>query len=379
MKLLIAPDSFKGTLSAPQAAEIMETAFRRVLPITDAFRLPLGDGGEGTADCLIACGGNEVCCDSVDGYGRSVTVRYCIWKETAAVIDSASVVPMHADRREPGVASSYGLGLAVRDALMRGCREILLALGGTGSNDGGCGLAAALGVRFLDAAGQEFIPCGDTLDRIVRFDISPALELLDGITVRGLCDVTTPFSGPVGAARVFAPQKGADAVEVERLDRNMAYLAGIVEQETGIKLNEMAGSGAAGGLGGGIAAFLGGSLSSGIGTVLELTGFAERAAEADLILTGEGCTDEQTLLGKAISGVLRGANGTPVVVISGMAKGVSDALVSEGASAVCATNRVAADFDEVRKNAAKTLAEEACNAARLIALGLRLGNEKNGR
>lgn len=372
MKLLIAPDSFKGTLSAPQAAEIMASAFRRELPVSSAALLPLGDGGEGTADCLISAGGIPVCCESVDGYGNPITVRYCIYESDTAVIDSASVVPMYAPRREPAVASTYGLGAPVLDALKRGCKTILLALGGTGSNDGGCGLAAALGVRFADADGKSFVPCGGTLARIADFDSSAAIQTLKGVRVCGLCDVDNPFYGPRGAAHVFAPQKGADAPTVDRLDAGMEALAALVRRKTGFDLQAFAGAGAAGGLGGGIAAFLGGSLASGIGTVLRLLRFAERAAEADLILTGEGCTDEQTLMGKAVSGVLNAAGETPVVVLSGMVRGVADSLCEHGAAAVCAVNRVAADFEKIAASAEQTLFDEAVSAARLIALGRRL-------
>ena len=374
MKLLIAPDSFKGTLSAPQAAEIMAAAFRRELPVSSVGLLPLGDGGEGTADCLIAAGGAPVCCETTDGYGHPVSVRYCIYESDTAVIDSASVVPMYAARREPAVASTYGLGAPVLDAIKRGCKTIMLALGGTGSNDGGCGLAAALGVRFADADGKHFVPRGDTLAQVADFDLSEARHALKSVRVCGLCDVDNPFYGPRGAARVFAPQKGADAPTVERLDAGLESLAALVRRKTGFDLQEFAGAGAAGGLGGGIAAFLGGSLASGIGTVLHLLRFSERAAEADLILTGEGCTDEQTLMGKAVSGVLNAAGTTPVVVLSGMVRSVGDALCERGAAAVCAVNRVAADFDTIAASAEQTLFDEAAAAARLIALGRRFGS-----
>lgn len=372
MKLLIAPDSFKGTISAPKAAEIMAQAFQRELPIQKIYRLPLGDGGEGTADALISAGAREEFCESIDGYGNAVTVRYAIVDGATAVIDSASVVPMTALRREPAVASSFGLGAAVRDAIGKGCRAVAIALGGTGSNDGGCGLAAALGVRFFDHSGKLFVPCGNTLDQIADYDVTDAAQLLDGITVRGLCDVDNPFYGPRGAARVFAPQKGADEATVEHLDRGMCSLAELIHQKSGFDLQTFAGAGAAGGLGGGIAAFLGGTLASGIRTVLELLHFAELAREADLILTGEGCTDQQTLMGKAIMGVLGAAGSTPVVVLSGLVKEIGDTLYEKGAAAVCGTNRVAASFAEVALKAEQTLFDEAVSAARLIALGRKL-------
>ena len=372
MKLLIAPDSFKGTLSAPQAATIMARAFCRELPIERVTILPLGDGGEGTADALIAAGAREEFCATIDGYGNAVTVRYAIIDGTSAVIDSASVVPMTAPRREPAVASSFGLGTAVKDAIGKGCRSVAIALGGTGSNDGGCGLAAALGVRFFDRSGQSFVPCGNTLGEIADYDVTDAAQLLDGIAVRGLCDVDNPFYGPRGAARVFAPQKGADEATAALLDRGMHALAELILKKTGFDLQAFAGAGAAGGLGGGIAAFLGGTLASGIRTVLELLRFEERAKEADLILTGEGCTDQQTLMGKAIMGVLNAAGSVPVVILSGLVKEIGDALYEKGAAAVCGTNRVAAEFSEVAEKAEQTLFAEAVAAARLIATGRKL-------
>lgn len=374
MNLLVAPDSFKGTLSAPQAASIMTRAFRQILPIESVVQMPLGDGGEGTADCLIAAGGKPVVCSTVDGYGNPVAVQYATLNSTA-VIDSASVVPMYAARREPETASTFGLGAVVQDAVQRGCRTIMLALGGTGSNDAGCGLAAALGVRFLDENGTAFLPCGKTLHCVAAFDCSEAHRALAGVSLFGLCDVTNPFFGPNGAAYLYAPQKGASPETVCLLDAGMQSLAGVIAKGTGFDVQAFSGAGAAGGLGGGIAAFLNGTLTSGIQAVLRLLHFAEAAEKADLILTGEGCTDEQTLMGKAISGVLASAGRTPVIVLSGTAKHVSESLSEHGASAVCAVNRVPADFQAVAAAAAETLFDEACNTARLIALGMRLPHD----
>ena len=371
MNLLVAPDSFKGTLSAPQAASIMARAFRQILPIEAVVQMPLGDGGEGTADCLIAAGGKQVTCSATNGYGFPVTVQYAILNGTA-VIDSASVVPMYAVRREPETASTFGLGTVVQDAIQRGCKTIMLALGGTGSNDGGCGLAAALGVRFLDEKGSAFLPCGQTLHNVATFDCSEAHQALAGVSIFGLCDVTNPFFGINGAAHVYASQKGASPETVCMLDAGMQSLAGVISKVTGFDVQDFPGAGAAGGLGGGIAAFLNGTLTSGIQAVLRLLHFREAAEKADLIVTGEGCTDEQTLMGKAISGILASAGHTPVIVLSGTAKHVSESLCEHGASAVCAVNRVPADFQAVAAAAAETLFDEACNAARLIALGMRL-------
>lgn len=371
MKLLVAPDSFKGTLSAFQAASIIAEAFQKVLTIESAVLLPLGDGGEGTAEALIAAGGQAVICPTTDGYGEPVNVRYCILRQTA-IIDSASVVPMHAKQRHPEIASTYGLGAPIRDAIQRGCRRILLGLGGTGSNDGGCGVAAALGVRFFDSDGTAFIPRGETLRQIHGYDTTGIEALLHGITIQGLCDVQNPFYGANGAARVFAPQKGATPETVRLLDQGMESLAGVILQTSGMDLQQFPGSGAAGGLGGGIAAWLNGTLTSGIQAVLELLSFRDRAAEADLIITGEGCSDEQTLMGKAVSGVFQAAGSTPVLVLSGMVRSVDEALRAQGAAAVCAVNRVEADFQSVARTAAAVLADEAANAARLIALGQKL-------
>lgn len=377
LKLLVAPDSFKGTLSAFQVASIITKAFQQVLPIESAVLLPLGDGGEGTADALITAGGQPIVCHTTDGYGNPLDVQYCILNHTA-IIDSASVVPMHAKQRKPEIASTYGLGVPVLDAVRRGCQRILLGLGGTGSNDAGCGLAAALGVRFLDSNGVAFLPCGETLGKIVDYDISAAQTILRDIPIQGLCDVKNPFFGPNGAAHVFAPQKGATPEAVRQLDQGMESLADTVIRKSGLNLQTLPGSGAAGGLGGGIAAWLNGTLTSGIEAVLELLTFRTHAAEADLIITGEGCLDEQTFMGKAVSGVLQAAGSTPVLVLGGMIRQVNEALHSHGAAAVCAVNRVETDFQSVANTAASALADEAANAARLIALGQKL-SEPNCR
>ena len=331
-KIVIASDSFKGSISAAEVAACGERAVHRLFPDCEVVQLPVADGGEGTVETLTAAlGGQSVATVVHDPLGRLITAQYgLITKEKTAIIEmaTASGLPLlQPEERNPWLTSTYGTGELIRDALERGCRKFLIAIGGSATNDGGMGLLQALGFRFLDAEGQELPGCGGSLSQIEQIDTSRALTTLTECQFTVACDVTNPFYGREGAAYVFASQKGADAEMVEALDQGLRHFAQLIQTTQGIAIDQLPGAGAAGGLGGGLVAFLQARLRPGIEMVLDTLQFDTQIAGADLIFTGEGKLDAQTCMGKTPFGVLRHAQqqGIPVVALGGAVE-ASEAL-----------------------------------------------------
>lgn len=323
-KIVIAPDSFKGSVAAREVADSAERAVREVFPACEVVKIPLGDGGEGTMDALLAAlGGERVSCRARDPLSRPLWADYAILEDgRTAIVEMAraSGLPLLAPaERDPSRATTYGTGELIRDALERGCRRFLLAIGGSATNDGGTGLLRALGYRFLDRRGEELEPRGATLARIAAVDPSGVSPALREASFTVACDVDNPLYGERGAAEVFARQKGADDAMVRMLDAGLRNYARVIERATGTRVDELPGAGAAGGLGAGLVAFLGAELKPGIQMVLEATRFDERIQGADLIITGEGKLDRQTCMGKAPWGVSRAATrqGIPVIALGG--------------------------------------------------------------
>ncbi len=323
-KIVIAPDSFKGSVAAREVADSAERAVREVFPACEVVKIPLGDGGEGTMDALLAAlGGERVSCRARDPLSRPLWADYAILEDgRTAIVEMAraSGLPLLAPaERDPSRATTYGTGELIRDALERGCRRFLLAIGGSATNDGGTGLLRALGYRFLDGRGEELEPCGAALARIAAVDRSGVSPALREASFTVACDVDNPLYGERGAAEVFARQKGADDAMVRMLDAGLRNYARVIERATGTRVDELPGAGAAGGLGAGLVAFLGAELKPGIQMVLEATRFDERIQGADLIITGEGKLDRQTCMGKAPWGVSRAATrqGIPVIALGG--------------------------------------------------------------
>lgn len=331
-KIVIASDSFKGSLSSAEVAACGERAVHRLFPDCKVVQLPVADGGEGTAETLTAAlGGQSVTAIVHDPLGRLITARYgWIAQEQTALIEmaAASGLPLlPLEERNPWLTSTYGTGELIRNALERGCHKFLIAIGGSATNDGGMGLLQALGFRFLDAEGKELPGCGGSLQQIQQIDSSGVLVDLAQCQFTVACDVTNPFYGPTGAAYVFAPQKGADAEMVEALDQGLRHFAQLIHTTQGIAIDQLAGAGAAGGLGGGLVAFLNARLTPGIEMVLDALRFDTQITGADLIITGEGKLDAQTCMGKTPLGILRRAQqqGIPVVALGGAVE-ASEAL-----------------------------------------------------
>ena len=348
-KCVVVSDSFKGTVSSREICAIAQRVIPRHFPACEVVCIPVADGGEGTVDCFIqAMGAQRVEVTVTNALGEKSAAAYARLDELAIIeMAAAAGLPQVGARRCPGTATTYGVGELIAHAIGSGCKRILLGLVGSATNDGGCGCAAALGVGFLDADGQSFIPVGDTLGRIGRIDTAKAEELLHGVELTIMCDVTNPLYGPTGAAYVFAPQKGADAEKVKSLDAGLRHFGDVIRSQLGIDVSAMPGAGAAGGMGAGCVALLGGIIQSGIDAVLDVTGFDRQLEGADLVITGEGRIDSQSADGKVISGVARRTRtkGIPLIAIAGGIADSAGAVYDIGVSAMFSTDRAALPVD----------------------------------
>ena len=348
-KCVVVSDSFKGTVSSREICAIAQRVIPRHFPACEVVCIPVADGGEGTVDCFIqAMGAQRVEVTVTNALGEKSAAAYARIGELAIIeMAAAAGLPQVGALRCPGTATTYGVGELIAHAAHSGCKRILLGLGGSATNDGGCGCAAALGVRFYDADGQSFVPVGDTLGRIARIDTAKADELLRSVEITVMCDVTNPLYGPTGAAYVFAPQKGADAEKVKSLDAGLRHFGDVIRSQLGIDVSRMPGAGAAGGMGAGCVALLGGTIQSGIDAVLDVTGFDRQLEGADLVITGEGRIDSQSADGKVISGVARRirAKGIPLIAIAGGIADSAGAVYDIGVSAMFSTDRAALPVD----------------------------------
>ncbi|MBQ3061889.1 MAG: glycerate kinase [Lachnospiraceae bacterium] len=307
-KILIVPDSFKGTMTSSQVCDIIENTIKEYDPSIETLPLPIADGGEGTLDCIKrALGWQEMHTEVKGPFGDMISASYLIsCDETkTAIIEAAQAIGLElaANHLDPCTASSYGVGTLIKDAILRGYTNIIIGLGGSCTNDCGAGAAAALGTKFYDSLGNEFIPVGSTLEKVVNIDNSICEELLKNCSITAMCDVVNPLYGPNGAASVFAPQKGADLEMVAVLDYNLKVFSNTIDNILHKSVANIPGSGACGGLGAGVIAFMQGELTSGIDTLLDIVGFDTLAQDCDLIITGEGRLDSQSLKGKAVVGI----------------------------------------------------------------------------
>lgn len=349
---ILIPDSFKGTLSAVEFCHLGEQVIKEHLPACRVLTIPVADGGEGTVDCFVhALQAQRVYVEVTGPWGERVTADYAVHGDTAFVeMAQAAGLPMVGERKDPSRTTTYGVGEIIAHAVKSGCRHIVLGLGGSCTNDAGTGCAAALGVRFFNAAGETFVPTGDTMGEIVSYDTTAAERLLADCTLTAMCDIDNPMYGPQGAAAIFGPQKGADTAMVAQLDANLQQLALVMERQTGRNIAAIPGAGAAGAFGAGVVAFLGGELRSGIETVLDCVRFNELLADTDLVFTGEGQLDGQSLRGKVIIGVARRAKqqNVPVVAVVGAIDNGAEGAYAEGVTSVFSINRRAEDFSVSR-------------------------------
>lgn len=371
-KCIIVPDSFKGTLSAVQVCEIMERKVKEHFGECEVTAIPVADGGEGTVECfLYALGGRRIGVKTTGPFGENILAEYGIFGDTA-VIETASAagITLGEDRLNPLEATTYGLGALVRSALDNGCKRIILGLGGSCTNDGGVGLAAALGAGFFNEGGEEFLPKPYEFTQISRINCAPVRELLEGVSVEAMCDIENPMYGKDGAAYVFAPQKGADSKAVEILDLNLRALDKAIQKSLNLCVAQVPGSGAAGALGAGVLAFLGGILKPGIETVLDVVGFDEKIKNADVIFTGEGKIDSQSVCGKVIAGVGRRAKlqSIPVVVVAGCRGEGAEEAYQMGVSAIFSTCLEPRSFEEMRGDSEEYLEKTMDSILRVMKL-----------
>ena len=323
MKLIFAPDSFKGSLSARQIAQMLDEAAARHFPAAERICVPLADGGEGTLDTMrIALGGRLVRVTVSDPLDRPVEAEYLISGDTAVVemAKAAGYALLKPEERDPAAASTYGVGQLVKHAIASGAKKILLGLGGSITNDGGMGFLIALGARFYGADGRELRGCGASLEKTAACGLSAALDAVKGVSITAIADVTNPLTGTEGATYVYGPQKGVTETMMPVLDAGMKNYADVLEKALGRPVDGIPGAGAAGGLGAAAAGVLGAKILRGIDAVFEATDFDEKLAGASLVITGEGRLDGQSILyGKAPVGVYRKARaaGVPVVLLTG--------------------------------------------------------------
>lgn len=374
-KILLVPDSFKGTLSSRQVCQVMAGQLRRFFPQAQVKSIPVADGGEGSVEAFLAAAGGERRTRTVTGpFGEPVEAFYGVLGDgRTAVIEMAACagLPLAEGRLNPERATTYGVGELLLAAKEAGCTKAILGLGGSCTNDGGAGAAAALGAKFTRADGTAFVPTGGTLGEIAALDVSPVAQALQGMELTAMCDIDNPLYGEAGAAAVFAPQKGADAAMVARLDAGLRHLGQVSARCLGRDFSHLPGAGAAGGLGFGMAAFCGAQLRMGIDAVLDAVGFDSLLPGTDVVFTGEGKIDSQSARGKVVSGVAARCRkaGLPVVAVVGQIDQGFEEMYQQGLTAVFSINRAAQPFTESRFHAGENLALTMENIARLLAAG----------
>ncbi len=371
-KVVLIPDSFKGTLSSVKVCEIIHNKVKEHFPHCEIVSIPVADGGEGSVDCfLTAVGGEKINIKVKDPYFEEMEAFYgLIDNGKTAIIEMAACagLPLVKDRKDPGKTTTFGVGQLILDAANRGVNKIIVGLGGSCTNDGGCGTAAAIGIKFFNAKGDEFIPTGGTLQDIDSIDVFSKAAVLKGVEVISMCDIDNPMYGPDGAAHVFAPQKGADGEMVLHLDNGLRHLSKVIKKTLNKDLGEIPGSGAAGAMGAGMLAFFDSKLQMGIETVLDAVKFNSVISDTDIIFTGEGKIDCQSLRGKVVIGVAKRARqvNVPVIVIAGGADLGIDEAYKLGVTSVFTINRLPEDLEKSRLKSSENLAFTLDNILRLI-------------
>ncbi len=376
MNIIVAPDSFKGSLTALQAADAIEQGIRHVLPEAEVVKFPLADGGEGTCEAMVLASEGRFVQEKVTGpLGEPVVATYGILgDDVTGVVEMAQAAGLGlvpSDRRNPLITTTRGVGELMKAALSAGCTRLIVGLGGSATNDGGAGMAQALGAKLTDGDGQELPPGGGALLDLERVNLSGLDPRLRNVTIYAATDVTNPLVGPQGASAVYGPQKGATPEMVETLDRALRRYAYLIEQDLGVEVREMAGAGAAGGLAAGLVAFCGAEIRSGASLVLQMLRFEEYLGPADIIFTGEGRLDRQIEFGKAISGValLAEKHQVPVVAFTGRLDIEPDKLAARGVRGVVPILPGPMSEEEAMANAGELLQAAAERTMRLLLVG----------
>ncbi|MCG0276023.1 MAG: glycerate kinase [Thermosediminibacteraceae bacterium] len=378
MRVAIAPDSFKGSLTSVQAANAIERGIMRAASSTGVYvevhKVPMADGGEGTVEAVIcAAGGRIVKTRVFDPLGRETDSFFGVLPDGTGVIEMAAASGLNLlkpEERNPMMTTTYGTGQLIKAALDYGCRKLIIGIGGSATNDGGVGMAQALGVRFLDAQGKDIGFGGGELSKIERIDISGLDPRVKEAKITVACDVKNVLCGPQGASAVYGPQKGATPEMVKILDENLRHLAEVIEKDLGNDIAEVPGSGAAGGLGAALMVFLNAKLRPGIEIIMDITHFSDKVSNADLVITGEGCTDYQTLFGKVPYGIGKIAKrfNKPVICISGSLGENYQKVYDAGITALFSIINKPMTLEEAMKRGGELLEEAAENVFRVYCL-----------
>lgn len=380
MKIMIVPDSYKGSLSSKEVADCMEQGILEVLPEAHIRKIPIADGGEGTVEAILSITSGETRQLEVIGpLGEPVTAIYGIFDQgSSAVVEMASasgltLVPK--DKLNPWITTTYGTGQIIKAALETGVRKLVIGIGGSATNDGGVGMAQALGVRFLDTEGEEIGFGGGELHRICSIDTTNVHPAITECEITIASDVTNPLCGHEGAAWVFGPQKGATPEMVIKLDEGLKHLAAKIREQLGIDIENVAGAGAAGGLGAGLMAFLKAKMARGIDIVLDVARFDEEVRDADLVFTGEGRTDAQTVFGKTPAGVAKLSKkyNKPVICISGGVTEEAFEVYSIGIDVVIGATQVPMTLEEAIGRAPANIRHAASSVLRSILIPEKYG------
>jgi len=360
-KFLLIPDSFKGTMSSGEVCSIMKKAILNNYNDAIIISIPVADGGEGSVDAFLSAIGGEKVAIRVKGpYFEDIDSFYGIIDDgKTAVIEMAACagLPIIEDNLNPCKTTTYGVGQLMADALQRGCKKIIMGLGGSCTNDGGVGAAAALGVVFTNKSGSSFVPVGGTLKDIEHIYASKLLTSFSDVEFITMCDIDNPLFGASGAAYIFGPQKGATPEVVKELDDGLRHLDQMIQKDLKLSLSNLKGAGAAGGMGCGMVAFLGSTLQMGIETVLDTVKFDELLKDTDYVLSGEGKIDSQSIRGKVVIGIAnrtKKANVPLIAIVGDIGDGIEEAY-EKGVSGIFSINRVAVEFKDAKKRAKEDL------------------------
>lgn len=371
MKVVIAPDSFKGSLTSIEATQIISSAFESIIPNCEIVKIPVSDGGEGFVEAIHYSIGGQICNAIVSGPlpGQRVKAKFLI-KNWTAIIEMASasgltLVPK--SKRDPKITTTYGVGELIKEALEYNVNEIIIGVGGSATNDGGMGMATALGYKFLDKTGKQLKQGGINLLKLKRIDDSEVDERIKKVKFKVAVDVLNPLCGPEGASFTYAVQKGARKSELPILDKALKKLADLIKEKYEIDIENLPGAGAAGGLAGGLVAFCNAEIVRGIDLFLDLVSFDKKVKNANLIITGEGKIDSQVKYGKAIKGIIERAKNIPIIAITGKIEGnLKELAESLGLTSIISMTHLGMKESYALKNASKILFDTSIQIANLI-------------
>jgi glycerate kinase len=376
MKVIIAPDSFKGSNTTIAVANTIEKGIRKVFPDVEVVKIPIADGGEGTVDALVlGAGGKFMELEVVGPLGESLVAKYGILDNGTAVIEmaAASGLPLVPDdKKDPLITTTYGTGQLIKAALDEGCKNIVIGIGGSATNDGGVGMAQALGVSFKDANGNELSYGGGALDKLATIDISNMDPRIKDTEIVVACDVSNPLCGERGASAIYGPQKGATPELVKILDANLGHYANIIKEQLGKDIIDVPGTGAAGGLGAGLIVFCDAQLKSGIETVLDVVDIDQHLPTTDFVITGEGKIDAQSVYGKVPVGVGQRVKkyNLPVLAIVGDIGDGASAVYDYGVDGIMSTVNKAMPLSEAMGRSSELLEDAAERVMRIIKIGM---------